>query len=544
MYQSLLGSALVAAASVLLSQAARVVHDWDIGYLTVNRDGYTTRRAIGVNGQLPFPPVYATKGDTLVINVHNSLDLPTSIHAHGIFQKGTNYMDGAGLITQCGIPPGENFTYEINADQAGTFWIHGHYNHQNVDGLRTPLVIYDTEPAALEYDEDMLIFLEEWYPTEFNSRMAEILNPLVPFPPPPSFPYGLINGINGNDTTPITFVHGRKYRLRVINMSSTEWFKFSLPGHQLQIIEADGVDSVPHTVDGLDLGPGQRYSAVVTAHDTDQYNYQFNATLYANFVPFIPGMNPRYYQGLIEYKTGAPVKTIAQGDDRQMEWSDDVALKALDRQPLMPVDKSFNWTISSKRYSNNITLAILDEIPFQPPLVPPLFSAMSMGDLALNDTIYGPQTRAHVLRLNEVVEIVIHNPTALDHAMHLHGHDFQVTEYGPSGTQVDSNAPPIPVRKFSEWPMRRDTFVVPAFHYTKVRFHADNPGVWMFHCHMDVHFAMGLALTFVEAPDVLQKQQIIPQGLFDMCHRQGIPTSGNGAGNAGFNLTGLPPIPN
>ncbi|KAJ1815878.1 ferroxidase fet3 [Coemansia sp. S610] len=128
--------------------------------------------------------------------------------------------------------------------------------------------------------------------------------------------------------------------------------------------------------------------------------------------------------------------------------------------------------------------------------------------------------------------------------MHLHGHDFQVTEYGPSGTQVDPDAPPIPVRKFSEWPMRRDTFVVPAFHYAKVRFHADNPGVWMFHCHMDVHFAMGLALTFVEAPDVLQKQQTIPQGFFDMCHRQGIPTSGNGAGNAGFNLTGLPPIPN
>ncbi|KAJ2016863.1 ferroxidase fet3, partial [Coemansia sp. S610] len=87
MFRLSLGFTLVAIELVLLAQAARVVHDWDIGYLTVNRDGYTTRRAIGVNGQLPFPPVYATKGDTLVINVHNSLDLPTSIHAHGIFQK-------------------------------------------------------------------------------------------------------------------------------------------------------------------------------------------------------------------------------------------------------------------------------------------------------------------------------------------------------------------------------------------------------------------------------------------------------------------------
>ncbi|KAJ2742410.1 ferroxidase fet3 [Coemansia pectinata] len=167
-----------------------------------------------------------------------------------------------------------------------------------------------------------------------------------------------------------------------------------------------------------------------------------------------------------------------------------------------------------------------------------------MGDLALNSSIYGPQTRAHVLRLGEVTELVVHNPSTLDHAMHLHGHAFQVTEYGPSGVPPDPNAPPIPVRTFSDWPMRRDTFVVPPFQYVKVRFSADNPGVWMFHCHMDVHFAMGMAVTFVEAPDVLQRQQTIPQALLDMCHRQGIVTSENGAGNSGFNLTGLPPIPN
>ncbi|KAJ2019836.1 ferroxidase fet3 [Coemansia sp. S680] len=543
MYRALLGTTIIVAASLLLGQAARVVHDWDIGYLTLNRDGYNTRRVIGVNGQLPFPPVYVTKGDILAINVHNSLDVPTSIHAHGIFQKGASYMDGAGLITQCGIPPGENFTYEINADRAGTFWIHGHYNHQNVDGLRTPLVIYDTVPAVLDYDEEILISLEEWYDNEFIPRMKEILNPLAPFPPPPSFPYGLINGINGNETRPITFVPGRKYRLRVVSMSTTEWFKFSLPGHKLQIIEADGIDSVPHTVDGLDLGPGQRYSAVVTAHDTVMYNYEYNITLYANFVPYIPGMNPRYYPGLIEYKAGTPVKAVAQTDISQFVWSDDIVLKALDRQPVLSADKTFDWTISSKKYSNNITLSILDEISFQPPLVPPLFSAFTMGDLALNSTIYGPQTRAHVLRLGEVVEIIVRNPSTLDHIMHLHGHAFQVVEYGPTGVPADPEAPPIPERTFSDWPMRRDTVVVPPFQYVKIRFRADNPGVWMFHCHMDVHFAMGMAVLFVEAPDVLQREQTIPQALIDMCQRQGIATSGNGAGNSGFNLTGLPPIP-
>ncbi|KAJ2827645.1 ferroxidase fet3 [Coemansia furcata] len=541
MYRALLGITIVAT-SLLHCQAAHVDHAWDIGYLTVNRDGYTTRRAIGVNGQMPIPPVHVTKGDMLAINVHNSLDVPTTIHAHGLFMKGASYMDGAGLVTQCGIPPGENFTYEISADRAGTFWIHGHYNHQNSDGLRMPLVIHDTGPPVLDYDEDVLITLEEWYPTEFNIRFAEVVNSYTPFPPAPSFPYALINGINANDTAPITFVPGRKYRFRVINMSSTEWFKFSLPGHKLQIVEADGTDSMPHTVDGLDLGPGQRYSAIVTAHDSDAYNYQYNATLYANFNTFVPGSNPRYYLGLIEYKKGASIKTIAPTADSQHAWSDDILLKAMDRQPLFSVDKTFDWTFTTKKYSDNITTSIIDKLPFKAPLVPPLFSAFSMGDLALNETIYGPQTQAHVLRLGEVVEIVLRNPSPLDHAMHLHGHAFQVTEYGPSGTPTNKRAP-VSIRKFTEWPMRRDTFVVRAYEYAKVRFHADNPGVWFFHCHMDIHFAMGMAVTFIEAPDVLQKQQTIPQALIDMCHRQGIFTSGNGAGNAGFNLTGLPPIP-
>ncbi|KAJ2586534.1 ferroxidase fet3, partial [Coemansia sp. RSA 1722] len=81
----------------LHSQAKRVEVDWNIEYLQVNRDEYYTRKAVGVNGQLPVPPVYMTAGDTLVLNVCNSLDEPTAVHAHGIFHRGENYNDGAGM---------------------------------------------------------------------------------------------------------------------------------------------------------------------------------------------------------------------------------------------------------------------------------------------------------------------------------------------------------------------------------------------------------------------------------------------------------------
>ncbi|KAJ2476627.1 hypothetical protein IWW56_004811, partial [Coemansia sp. RSA 2131] len=91
------------------------------------------------------------------------------------------------------------------------------------------------------------------------------------------------------------------------------------------------------------------------------------------------------------------------------------------------------------------------------------------------------------------------------------------------------------------WPMWRDTVQVRAFEFIRVRFRADNPGVWFMHCHLAWHEYNGLAIMFIEAPDVLLQQQSVPEEMIEMCKRQNIPTQGNGAGNQGFNMTGLPP---
>lgn len=67
--------------------------------------------------------------------------------------------------------------------------------------------------------------------------------------------------------------------------------------------------------------------------------------------------------------------------------------------------------------------------------------------------------------------------------------------------------------------------------YTVVRFVADNPGVWFFHCHMDWHNIAGLAATFVEAPLELQRTQSVPEWWKENCRIQGFPIEGNAAGN-------------
>src|SRR5690348_8046929 len=63
------------------------------------------RTMIVINGQFPSPMIRANRGDRLLINVTNALTYPTSIHWHGLYQNGTNWMDGTAGITQCPIPP-------------------------------------------------------------------------------------------------------------------------------------------------------------------------------------------------------------------------------------------------------------------------------------------------------------------------------------------------------------------------------------------------------------------------------------------------------
>ncbi|KAJ2796027.1 ferroxidase fet3, partial [Coemansia guatemalensis] len=321
-------------------------------------------------------------------------------------------MDGPAMVTQCGIPPGRSFTYEYQVNQAGTFWLHGHDHHQNSDGLRTPLIVRDKHNPPFYYDKEYVLSLEDWYDAPFADRLADTLNPNKPFPPPPSFPHALINGFNGNHTGPLLFDAGKTYRIRLINMSTTEWFKFAMPGHQMEVIEADGIYSEPAAVDGVTLGPGQRYSVLVSAHSTNIYNYKYMIELFASFVPRLRGMSPRYYAGTVEYRRGA--LTVAANPETALEavpeyesmaWTADVQLSALYHRPALPVDRRIGLVLGGASFTDGVTRDVINNITYAAPLIPTLYSAISLGALASNQTLYGPQSHAVVLRHLEYIEL-------------------------------------------------------------------------------------------------------------------------------------------
>jgi iron transport multicopper oxidase len=96
-----------------LAWSRTVHHQWNVTWIQAAPDGFE-RRVIAINGQFPCPTLDLQKGDRVIIDVHNGLgDQDTSIHWHGISQRGTPYMDGAVGATQCPIPPGSSMTYDF-----------------------------------------------------------------------------------------------------------------------------------------------------------------------------------------------------------------------------------------------------------------------------------------------------------------------------------------------------------------------------------------------------------------------------------------------
>lgn len=81
----------------------------------ITADGYQEPRlVIAVNGSFPAPTLEVYEHQTVRVHVRNNMaSETTSLHFHGMFQRGTPWMDGVGMVTQCPILPGQSFTYQV-----------------------------------------------------------------------------------------------------------------------------------------------------------------------------------------------------------------------------------------------------------------------------------------------------------------------------------------------------------------------------------------------------------------------------------------------
>ncbi|KAJ3190893.1 ferroxidase fet3 [Irineochytrium annulatum] len=496
---------------------------WDVTYVTVNPDGLHERRAVGVNGRWPVDPVVVDSEDPVMVVVRNSVDEPISLHFHGMFQEHTVQYDGVAGVTQCPIPPGQNFTYSFSTPkQYGTYWIHGHNDGLYVDGLRAPFVVRNPKETN-KYDEEYVISVSDWYHKEHKDIMRDFMSPLNPEGKEP-VPNSALIGESHAST--YRFKPGKTYRLRLVSFASLATSTVWIDGHDMRVIEIDGVDVVPYATDAVPVAPGQRYSVLVTARErgngTD-VNYAMHAALDAAM--FDPERTPKdldpVANATIVYVKDAPM-FVPHTTEQPAAPLDDTLLTMLD--PPVPlrredVQRHVMLRVAFKIMDDKLNHGTFNDVAYVRPDVPSLMSMLTLDNVSVTDpAAYGPNTNAFVLRHMETVEVVIDNTDVDSHPFHLHGHVFQVIErnsdhnYDPANLTDPARLPPTIVR---------DTVVAPGNGYVVIRFVADNPGAWFFHCHIEWHLATGMAATFIEAPEMLKLGTMDP--IFaSQCEVQGI----------------------
>ncbi|KAG6550759.1 hypothetical protein Mapa_007663 [Marchantia paleacea] len=528
-------------------EGAVKTYDWTVDYAFWSPD-CVEKLIISINGGYPGPTIRATEGDTIVVNVLNKL--PTEsivIHWHGMIQRGTPWADGTAFVSQCPINPEESFTYRFVVENPGTYFYHGHHGMQRAAGFYGSLIV-DPKPTAVvpfKYDGELSIILNDWWHRSFyEQELGLVLKTFRWVGEPQSLliegrgayncskvPTGAVPNsgdcVTCNASNPMCspFVlpveAGKTYRLRIASVASLSAMNFILEGHNMTVVEVDGHYVEPVVVNNLDLYSGEAYSVLFTANQDASRNY-WAATNVRGRKPGTPtGLAVLNYlpnAATILPNTPAPVSPlwddfVVSMEQARLYRARQGFITPLPRRRTNKVIKLLN---TQNRYKGVIKWA-LNNVTFHPastPLLaaytydlkdelsPPPPTSYTPGYDIFNPPA-NPNTTAgtgvYEFHLNDVVDIVLQNANSLNvnnseiHPWHLHGHDFWVLGYG-NGVFNSSDYAKL---NYYNPPLRNTAPLFP-YGWTVLRFVADNPGVWPFHCHIEPHFHMGMGVMFAE----------------------------------------------
>lgn len=408
------------------------------------------------NQKVPGPILRFRQGERAVIDVENRLQEPTTVHWHGLRVPAA--MDGVPYLSQAPIQPGETFRYDLPLLDTGTFWYHPHFNsaEQVGRGLHGALIVDELDPP--EVDRDVIWVMDDWrlngqaQPLPFAQNMHDASH---------AGRIGNTITVNGSIDEVFAVRPGERLRLRLINVANARTFSPNLQNLRHWLISLDGhpVMPAPATDGRIMLGAGQRADVIVDcqgepgdviAIEDDAYGPDFAYVL----MRLAFGDEPAPRSGSLDTPTP-------------------IAANPIGRPDLEP----------SERH----------EITFEGGAMGGMAGAtldgryLTMRELAQAGKLWALNGRAHndvreddpllSLKLGQSYVIALQNRTAFDHPIHLHGHSFHI---------IARNGAVQPE------PHVRDTVLLRPDEQVEIAFVADNPGSWMFHCHVLEHQAAGM----------------------------------------------------
>ena len=397
------------------------------------------------DGAIPGTPLRLRQGERLRRVLVNRLEQPTTIHWHGIRLE--NAMDGAAGLTQEAVIPGKSFVYDFAAKDAGTYWYHPHRNtlEQLSRGLSGPLIVDEAETPDI--DDDLILLIQDWRLTP-DAQIASDFTNMHDMAHAGRIGNHLT--VNGQPAYSKTAKAGQRLRLRLINTASDRMLRIGTRGLAGHVMALDGMPlRQPEAFEDIILAPAQRadlFADVIaepgeTAHLTSiERDGVFSLAAFP--------VNGSAAKTLRAAPGALPPNTVATPglkDTRTLE---------------LLMEGGAMGQMTAARMADGKTRSMRELIGQG--MVWALNGVAGMTDQPLAKLTRGEDVRVRLV-----------NQTAWPHAMHLHGHHFQEVTGKTLG--------PL-----------RDTILLMPREEREIAFVADNPGKWMFHCHMLSHQATGM----------------------------------------------------
>lgn len=420
-------------------------------------------------GSVPGTAIQVTEGDHVRVKLVNRLSAPVSIHWHGYPVPAA--MDGVPGISQDPIAPGQSFTYDFVAKVPGTYWYHSHVDSSNqVDrGLYGAFIVLPKQETE-KVDREYTLLLDEWSAMTGGQGMSGSMpmdhgnmpmdhggmrhdNMPMDHDQMMKIMYNIytVNGRSGSQIAPLNVNPGERVRLRFINAGYMTHL-VHLQGQPFRVTATDGrpVNPAPEVTDRvLAIGAGERYDVVFTAG-----SHSFAIDLHDG--------TPASRSVVIPVRVTGDGSSGSPAPDGKAVPVLDLATypKGSGVQDAGTWDASYVWHLNSTFVNGEQVYTI-------------------------NGKTW-PNTDPIPVKTGERVKVTLINDGTSDHPMHLHGHVFRV---------LSRNGVPL-----QGTDLEKDTLLVRPGETYEIGFVADNPGVWMFHCH-DLHHAAAGMMSDVEYQD-------------------------------------------
>ena len=449
----------------------------------------------GFNGQYPGPLIVVKQSATVVVNFTNRIDLPTTIHWHGV--RLDNRFDGVPGVTQDPVLPGGSFVYQIHFPDPGIYWYHPHVREdiQQELGLYGNMLVESPDPdyynpvnrEEVLILDDLFMDREEIVPFGQEAGNFSLMGR-----------FGNLFLLNGEPDYHLSVKRGEVVRFLLTNVSNTRSYNVVFGDARMKVVGADiSKFQREEWVESVFIAPAQRY-VIEARFDTPG---EFAIT---NNVQAINHVRGEFFASVDTLGTitvsDDPAEANYAGQFLVLRENEDVIADIERFRPHFdrPPDHELVLTLRLGEVPSIVVQFMSIDTTYFPPVE--MNNAMPMMNWVSNAgnvrwILREPATRRENMDIDweftqgDVVKIRLFNdPNSIHpmgHPIHLHGQRLLVLER--DGVRTRNLA----------W---KDTAMIPTGSTVDLLVEMSNPGRWMMHCHIAEHLEAGMMMAFTVTP--------------------------------------------